>query len=172
MDATTRDWLITGCSMASLCASLCVPVIVYCASSLRPGPNPVRLARRESYTALLGLAARASDRFQSAAIRRKLQHARSDGAEIAGHVDEDLGAGWIALEELGQRVQADQLICSDKVMSLISETKAKHFWNAESLFRMYGHAAIDVDDLHRHAQDLVSKLKQRCRREIGLATPK
>jgi hypothetical protein len=168
MDAMTKDWLIMGCSVASLCASLSVPILVYCASTLHRGPDPVRIARQEAYAALLGLAARASDRFQSAAIRHKLQRVRPDSVDIAVHVDEDLAAGWIALGELGQRLEADQLLCSDKVIRLISEAKSKHFWNAESLFRLYGHAALDLDELHKHAQALVATLRQRCRRDIGL----
>jgi hypothetical protein len=46
--------------------------------------------------------------------------------------------------------------------------RLRHFWNAESLFKLYGHAALDTGDLNKHAQDLVVKLKHRFRREIGL----
>jgi hypothetical protein len=60
------------------------------------------------------------------------------------------------------------LICSNKVLALVSDANAKHFRNAESLFKLYGHAAVDIDDRHKHTQDLVVKLKLRCRRELGL----
>lgn len=93
---------------------------------------------------------------------------RPDHVEISTQVDEDLSAGWIALEELGRKLQADQLICSNKMLTLASDANAKHFWSAESLFRLYGHSALDIDDLHKHTQDLVAKLKLYCRREIGL----
>jgi hypothetical protein len=170
MDATMKDWLVIGCAVASLCASLAVLIIVYYVSALPRYTNPVRLARKETYVALLELAARARDRFQSAAIRQKLQRLQPANREILAHVDEDLSAGLVALEELGQKLQAHQLICSDKIVALISDAKSKHFYNAESLFKVYGHAALDVGGLHKHAQDLATKLKQRCRKEIGLGT--
>jgi hypothetical protein len=93
---------------------------------------------------------------------------RPDQREIAAQVDDDLSAGWAALAELEHKLQADQLICSDKVIALVADAKAKHFCNAESLFRMHGQAALDLDALPKQAANLVAKLKQRCRREIGL----
>ncbi|HEX2940788.1 MAG TPA: hypothetical protein VHO91_07050 [Rhodopila sp.] len=168
MDSTTKDWLIVGCAIVSMCASLSVPITMYYAGKLHRVTNPVRLARKETYTILLGLAAQTRDRFQSALIRQKLQRTRPDSEEIAVQVDEDLGAAWAALEGLGQTLQAEQLICSDKVITLISDARTNHFYNAESLFRVYGHAALDIDALHKHAQDLTEKLKRRCRRELGL----
>ncbi|MFL5280107.1 MAG: hypothetical protein ACJ8AW_03690 [Rhodopila sp.] len=169
MDATVKDWLTIACAMLSLCASLSVPIIVYHIGALRWSVNPVRLARKDVYTALLCSAARARDRFRSAAIRQKLQRTQPNNSAISTHVDEDLAAGWLALEELEQKLHAEQLICSNKVAALISGVKAKHFCNAESLFRMYGHAGLDIDDLHKHAQDLAAKLKRRCRQETGLS---
>jgi hypothetical protein len=170
MDATMKDWLVVGCAIASLCASLSVLVMVCYACALPRYSNPVRLARRDTYVALLELAARVRDRFQSAAIRQKLQRLQPANLEILAYVDEDLSSGWIAFEELGQKLQAHQLICSDKIISLISDARSNHFYNAESLFKVYGHAALDVGALHKHAQDLATKLKQRCKKEIGLGT--
>lgn len=118
--------------------------------------------------AAVSMAARANERFLSASIRRTLMRVRPDNAELSNHVDEDLAAGWQAFEELGTRLQSDQLVFSDKIIALVTEYNRKYFWNAESLFRMYGHAAIDIEDLQKHSQELVAKLKQRCRREIGL----
>ena len=168
MDAVTKDWLVVGCSLASLCASLSVPIISIFFGSLRRSKENGRIIRQESYAAILCLAARASERFLSAAIRQRLLRLRPDNVALSGYVDEDLGAGWIALEELGRKLQADQLICSDKVLALVSDANTKHFWNAESLFKLYGQSALDTDDLYKHTQDLVVKLKHRLRREIGL----
>ncbi len=168
MDAATMEWLVVGCSTASLCASLSAPIIGDVLGRLRRNGENGRLIRQASYAAILAAAAQASERFQSAAIRQKLMRLRSDSTELSPYVDEDLGAGWVALEELGRKLQADQLICSNKVIALISDANAKHFWNAESLFKLYGHSALDLDDLHKHSQDLVVKLKLHCRREVGL----
>lgn len=168
MDATTKDWLIVGCSLVSLCASLSAPVTMGYIGRFQRSQNAVRVGRRETYTTLLALAARASDRFQSASIRQKLQRLRPENPEISVQVDADVSDGWTALEELSHRLQVDQLLCSDKVISLISEAKAKHFWNAESLFSVCGHAALNLDELHKDALALCGKLKQHCRREIGL----
>jgi hypothetical protein len=168
MDTATKDWLVVGCSIASVCASLSVPIVSNFLSTLRRNADNGRILRQEFYAAILCSAARANERFLSAAIRQKLLRLRPDNVELSVHVDEDIGAGWIALEELGKKLQADQLICSDKVLALVSDANSKHFWRAESLFRLYGHTALDIDDLHKQAQDLVAKLKHRCRREIGL----
>jgi hypothetical protein len=170
MDATTRDWLIIGCTLANLSANLVILIIVFCVGSPHRALNSVRATRKETYAAILGLTARAGAYFKSASIRNKLQRARPESPEISVQVDEDLANGWAALEELSRRLEDDQLICSDKVISLISEAKAKQLWNAETLFRMHGNAALDIDDLNKHTQDLVAKLKLRCRREIGLST--
>jgi hypothetical protein len=94
---------------------------------------------------------------------------RPDSIELSSYVDEDISAGWMAFEELGRRLQTDQLICSNKVIQIVSEAKSKYFWNYEGLFKLHGHTALDIDDLHKHSQDLVGKLKHRFRREIGLA---
>ncbi len=168
MDATARDWLVIGCSLANLCANLVILIIVFRVGTPHRGLNSVRAARHETYAAILGLAARAGEYFKSASIRHKLQCARPENPEIAVQVDEDLANGWAALDGLSLRIQEDQLICSDKITALIADAKARHFWNAESLFKLHGHAAVDIDDLHKHSQDLVAKLKLRCRREIGL----
>jgi hypothetical protein len=168
MDAATKDWLVVACAIASMCASFSAPVISGFVGTWRRDDQNGRAIRQQSYAEILGLAARASERFLSAAIRQKLLRLRPDNVEISSHVDEDLSAGWVALEELGRKLQADQLICSDKVLALASEASTKHFWQAESLFRLYGHTAIDIDDLHKHAHELVAKIKHRCRREIGL----
>lgn len=168
MDTATRDWLVVACSIGSVCASLSAPIISNFLGRLRRNGENGRLIREASYAAILASAAGASERFLSAAIRQKLLRLRPDNLELSTHVDEDLAAGWVALEELGRRLQADQLICSNKVLALVSDANAKHFWNAESLFKLYGHSALDIDDLHKHTQDLVAKLKLHCRREIGL----
>jgi hypothetical protein len=168
MDATTRDWLVVGCSMASVCASLSGPIVGHFLGTLRQIADNGRALRKESYGAILGLAARADERFLSAAIRQKLMRLRPEQAELSTYVDEDLSAGWLALEELGKKLQAEQLVCSNKILALVSDANAKYFWNAESMFRLYGHSALDIDDLHRHTQELLARLKQRCRREIGL----
>ena len=117
--------------------------------------------------AIVGLAAQACERFMSASIRQKLYRQRQGNAEISAHVDEDLGAGWTALEDLRKRLHTDQLICSDKVLVLVSNAD-KHFWSSESLFRAYDHTAVDIDDLHAYTQDFIAKLRRRCRWEIGL----
>lgn len=167
MDAT-RDWLVICCSLASLWANLTILIIVFCVGKPHRGLNTVRAARKETYAAILGLAARADEYFKSASIRQKLQRARPLSPEISFQVDEDLANGWAALEELSRRLQVDQLICSDKIIASISDAKAKYFWNAESLFKLHGHAALNIDELHKHTRDMVAKLKLRCRREIGL----
>lgn len=123
--------------------------------------------RKESYAAIVCLAARVGERLQSAAIRQKLLRLRADNAELSTYVDEDIAAGWAALEDLRKKLQADQIICSEKVLAIVSDASTKFFWNAESMFRLYGHTALDLDDLNQHAQDLIAKLKQRCRRELG-----
>ncbi len=168
MDATTRDWLVICCSLASLCANLTILIIVFCVGGSHRGLNTVRAARKEAYAVILGLAARADEYFNSASIRQKLQRARPGNPEISLQVDEDLANGWTAIEELSCQLQDNQLVCSDKIMALVSDVKAKHFWNAECLFKQHGHAALDIDELHKHSQNLVAKLKLRCRREIGL----
>jgi hypothetical protein len=168
MDATTRDWLVICCSLASLCANLIILIIVFCVGTPHRGLNTVRVARKETYTAILGLAARAGEYFKSASIRQKLQRARPGSPEISVQVDEDLANGWAALEGISRRLQDDQLICSDKIIASISDANAKYFWNAESLFKLHGHSALDIDELHKHTRDLIAKLKLRCRREIGL----
>lgn len=168
MDSATMDWLVVGCSLASLCASLSAPVITNLLGRLQRNDENARLIRQASYADILSLASRAGERFLSAKIRQNLMRLRPGNTALSTHVDEDLTAGWVALEELGGKLQADQLICSTKVIAMISDANAKHFWNAESLFRLYGHSAIDIGDLHKHTQDLVTKLKLHCRREIGL----
>jgi hypothetical protein len=168
MDAVTKDWLIVGCSLASLCASLSVPIMCAFLGRLRRDKENGRVLRQESSAAILSLAVRANDRFLSAGIRKKLLRLRPDNVALSRYVDEDLGAGWIALEELGRRLQADYLICSEKVIALVSDASARYFWNAESLFKLYGHSALDTDDLYKQTQDLVVKLKRHFRREIGL----
>lgn len=168
MDEATKDWLVVACSIASLCASLSAPIMSNILGGLRRTKENGRTLRQASYGAILGLAAQATERFLSAAIRQKLLRLRPDNVELSRYVDEDLGGGFVALDELGKKLQEDYLICSDKVLSLVSEAKSKHLWNAESLFKIYGHTAIDTDDLHKNSQDLVVKLKQRFRTEIGL----
>jgi hypothetical protein len=154
--------------MASLCASLSSPVVGHCLATLRQIADHGRTLRKESYGVLLGLAALADERFLSATIRQRLKRLRTEQSELSVHVDEDLSAGWMALKELEKRLQADQLICSDKIVALISNANVKYFWSAESMFRLYGNTALDIDDLHKHSQELLVRLKQRCRREIGL----
>ncbi|PPQ35431.1 hypothetical protein [Rhodopila globiformis] len=168
MDATTRDWLVIVCSLAGLCANLTILIIVFKVGTPHRAVNSVRAGRKEAYTIILGLAAHAGDCFNSALIRQKLLRSRPDNPEIGVQVDEDLANGWAALEELGHRLQGEQLICSESIVALFSDARNKHFWNAESLFRLHGHAALDLDALNKQTKDLVAKLKQRCRREIGL----
>jgi hypothetical protein len=168
MDPSIRDWLVIGFSMASVCASLSAPVIGNFLNDLRPSKENSRTLRKEIYASLLDQIARAAERFFSASVRLKLLRLRPQDSEIATHINEDLSAGWLALEDLGKKLAADQLLCSDKVLALVAEAKSKHFWNTESLFRMYGYSALDIDDLHKHTQDLFTKLRQRCRREVGL----
>ncbi|MBE7157644.1 MAG: hypothetical protein INR62_04270 [Rhodospirillales bacterium] len=136
-------------------------------STLRRRADHGRGLRKDTYGAIVGSGALACERFLSASIRQKLYRQRPENIEISAHVDEDLGAGWLALEELRQRLHADQLICSDKIVALVSESD-KYFWSTESMFRAYGHSSIDIDDLLAHAQGLLAKLKRRCRSEIGL----
>ena len=130
--------------------------------------NSVRAGRKEAYTIILSLAARAGECFNSALIRQKLLRSRPENPEIGVQVDEDIANGWAALEELGYKLQDEQLICSDSIVALLSDARTRHFWNAESLFRLHGHAALDLEELNKHTRDLVAKLRQRCRREIGL----
>ena len=137
----------------------------------RPAPGQGktvgRFAKRR-YATILDQIARAAERFLSASVRLKLLRLRPHDSEIATSINDDLSAGWLALEDLGKMLAADQLICSDKVLALVSEANSDQFWNAESLFRLYGYSAIDIDDLHKHTQDLFTKLRHRCRREAGL----
>jgi hypothetical protein len=154
--------------MASVCASLSGPVVGHFLATLRQIADQGRSLRKESYAVLLCLVALADERFLSAAIRQKLMRRRTEQAELSIHVDEDLSAGWVALKELEKKLQADQLVCSNKIAALVSNSNAKYFWSAESMFRLYGNTAIDVDDLHKHSQELLARLKKRCRWEIGL----
>ena len=168
LDPAIRDWLVIGCSMASVCASLSVPLIGNFLGDLRSSKENRRGLRKQTYATILDHIARASERFLSASIRLKLLRLRPQDLEIATYINEDLSAGWLALDDLEKRLAADQLICSDKVLALVSEAKSKQFWNAETLFKLYGYSALDIDDLHKHTQDLFTKLRHRCRREVGL----
>jgi hypothetical protein len=168
MDPSIRDWLVIGCSTASACASLSAPLIGNFLGGLRSSKENSRGLRKETYATILDQIARAVERFFSASVRLKLLHLRPQDSEIATYINEDLRAGWLALEDLEKELTADQLICSDKVLALVSEAKSKQFWNAETLFRMYGYSALDIDDLHKHTHDLFMKLRHRCRREVGL----
>jgi hypothetical protein len=154
--------------MASVCASLSGPFVGHFLTTLRQIADHGRTLRKECYAVLLGLAALADDRFLSAAIRQKLMRLRTEQPELSAHVDEDLSAGWMALKELEKKLQTDQLVCSNKIVALVSNLNAKYFWSAESMFRLYGNTALDIDDLHKHSQELLARLKQRCRREVGL----
>jgi hypothetical protein len=154
--------------MASVCASLSGPFVGHFFSTLRQIADHGRTLRKESYAVLLGLAALADERFLSASIRQKLMRLRTERPELSVHVDEDLSVGWAALKELEKKLQADQLVCSNKIVALVSNANAKYFWGAESMFRLYGNAALDIDVLHKHSQELLATLKRRCRREIGL----
>jgi hypothetical protein len=167
MDTALRDWLVVGCSLASLCVSLTVPLVTNFLNTLRRRADHGRGLRKNSYTAIVGLAVQACERFLSASIRQKLYRQRQGNAQISAHVDEDLGAGWTALEDLRKRLHTDQLICSDKVLALVSNAD-KYFWSSESLFRAYDHTAVDIDDLHAYTQDFIAKLRHRCRFEVGL----
>ncbi len=168
MDPSTRDWLVIGCSMASVCASLSASFIADFRSNLHASQASNRSLRKEAYATILDHVARASERFLSASVRLKLFRLRPQDAELATLINEDLSAGWVALEDLGKMLAADQLICSDKVLALVSEAKSNYFWNIESLFRLYGYSALDINDLHKNTQDLFMKLRHRCRREAGL----
>jgi hypothetical protein len=168
MDLSIRDWLVVGCSAASVCASLSAPLVRNFVGGLRPAKENSRALRKETYATILDQIARAAERFLSASVRLKLLRLRPHDSEIATSINDDLSAGWLALEDLGKMLAADQLICSDKVLALVSEANSDQFWNAESLFRLYGYSAIDIDDLHKHTQDLFTKLRHRCRREAGL----
>jgi hypothetical protein len=168
MDPSVRDWLVIGCSMASVCASLSAPLVGNFLGDLRSSKENSRALRKETYATLLDHIARAAERFLSASVRLKLLRLRPQDSEIATHINEDLSAGWLALEDLGKMLAADQLICSDKVLALVFEAKSTQFWNAESLFRLYGYSALDINDLHKHTHDLFTKLRHRCRREVGL----
>jgi hypothetical protein len=168
MDPSFRDWLVIGCSMASVCASLSAPLVGNLLGDLRSSKGNSRALRKETYATILDHIARAAERFLSASVRLKLLRLRPQDTEIATHINDDLSAGWLALEDLGKMLAADQLICSDKVLALVSEAKSTQFWNAESLFRLYGYSALDINDLHKHTQDLFTKLRHRCRREVGL----
>ena len=162
-----RDWLVIGCSMASVCASLSASFIADFRSNLHSSRESNRSLRKETYATILDHIARAAERFLSASVRLKLFRLRPQDAEISTQINEDLSAGWLILEDLGKMLAADQLICSDKVLALVSEAKSTYFWNAESLFRLYGYPALDINDLHKNTQDLFMKLRQRCRREAG-----
>jgi hypothetical protein len=168
MDPSIRDWLVIGCSTASVCASLSAPLMGNFLGGLRALKENGRGLRKETYVAILDHIARAAERFLSASVRLKLLRLRPQDSEIATYINEDLSAGWLALEDLGKVLAADQLICSDKVLALVSEARSNQFWNAESLFRLYGYSALDIDDLLKHTQDLIMKLRHRCRREVGL----
>ena len=168
MDLSIRDWLVVGCSAASVCASLSAPLIGNFLGGLRSSAESSRALRKDTYATMLDQIARAAERFLSASVRLKLLRLRPQDSEIGTHINDDLSAGWLALEDLGKMLAADQLICSDKVLALVSEANSDQFWNAESLFRLYGYSAIDIDDLHKHTQDLFTKLRHRCRREAGL----
>jgi hypothetical protein len=169
MDPSIRDWLVIGCSIASVCASLSASFIGNFRGDLRSSKENSRALRKETYATILDHIARASERFLSASVRLKLLRLRPQDSEIATHINDDLSAGWLALEDLGKMLAADQLICSDKVLALVSEAKSTQFWNAESLFRLYGYSALDINDLHKHTQDLFMKLRHRCRREAGFS---
>jgi hypothetical protein len=168
MDPSIRDWLVIGCSIASVCASLSAPLIGNFLGGVRSSMENGRALRKETYAAILDQIARAAERFLSASVRLNLLRLRPQDSEIGTHINEDLSAGWLALEDLGKMLAADQLICSDKVLALVSEARSTQFWNAESLFRLYGYSALDINDLHKHTQDLFTKLRHRCRREVGL----
>jgi hypothetical protein len=168
MDPSIRDWLVIGCSVASVCASLSAPLVWNFFGGLRSSKENSLALRRETYATILDYIARAAERFLSASVRLKLLRLRPQDSEIATHINDDISAGWLALEDLGKMLAADQLICSDKVLALVSEAKSTQFWNAESLFRLYGYSALDINDLHKHTQDLFTKLRHRCRREVGL----
>lgn len=168
MDPAIRDWLVIGCSMASVCASLSVPLVGNFLGDLRSSKENRRGLRKETYATILDQIARAAERFFSASVRLKLLRLRPQDLEIATYINEDLSAGWLALEDLEKRLAADQLICSDKVLALVSEARSKQLWNAETLFKLYGYSALDINDLHKHTQDLFTKLRHRCRREVGL----
>jgi hypothetical protein len=167
MDPSIRDWLVIGCSTASVCASLSVPLVGNFLGGLRSSKENSRCLRKETYATILDQISRAAERFLSASVRLKLLRLRPQDSEIGTHINEDISAGWLALEDLEKRLAADQLICSDKVLALVSEAKSK-IWNAETLFRLYGYSALDIDDLHKHTHDLFTKLRYRCRREVGL----
>jgi hypothetical protein len=168
MDPSIRDWLVVGCSTASVCVSLSAPLIGNFLGGLRSSKENSRALRKETYATILDQIARAAERFFSASVRLKLLRLRPQDSEIATYINEDLSAGWLALVDLEKTLAADQLICSDKVLALMSEAKAKQFWNAETLFRLYGYSALDIDDLHKNTHDLIMKLRHRCRREVGL----
>jgi hypothetical protein len=167
MDTATKDWLVVGCSLASLCASLAVPFITSALSAWRRRADYGRSLRKESYAEIVSMTARAGERFISASIRQKLYRQRPESMEISAHVDEDLSAGWQALDALRNKLHADHLLCSDKIIAMVTEAD-KHLWSSESLFRIHGHMAVDIDDLSARMQSFLVKLKQRCRREIGL----
>jgi hypothetical protein len=169
MDPLVRDWVVIGCSIASVCASLSAPLVGNFLGDLRSSKQNSQALRKETYATILDQVSRAAERFLSASVRLKLLRLRPQDSEIATHVNDDLSAGWLALEDLGKMLAADQLICSDKVLALVSEAKSTQFWNAESLFRLYGYSALDINDLHKHTQDLFTKLRHRCRREVGLS---
>ncbi len=167
MDPSIRDWLVVGCSVASAGASLSVFLFANFRGDLRSSRENSRALRKETYAAILDHIARAAERFLSASVRLKLLRLRPQDSEIATHINDDLSAGWLALDDLGKMLAADQLICSDKVLALVSEAKSNHFWNTESLFRLYGYSALDINELHKNTQDLFMKLRHRCRREAG-----
>jgi hypothetical protein len=167
MDTATRDWLVVGCALASSCASLAVPCGIGALSLWRRRSDHGRGLRKETYATLISMATQASERFVSAGIRQKLYVQRPEHAEVSTHVDEDLRAGWFALETLRDTVHTNHLICSDKIVAIVRDTN-KYFCSSESLFRIGGHTAVDIDDLHARLQKLIAKLKKRCRREVGL----
>lgn len=167
MDTATRDWLVVGCSLASLCVSLAVPCVTSALSLWRRRSDHGRRLRRETYATVVSAATQASERFVSAGIRQKLYTQRPEHFEVSAHVDEDLSAGWLALAALRDTLHTNHLICSDKIIAIVRDTD-KHFCSSESLFRIGGHMAVDIDDLHARLQRLITKLKQRCRREVGL----
>src|SRR4051812_44183303 len=59
MDPSIRDWLVIGCSTASLCASLSAPLVGNFLGGLRASTENSRGLRKETYAAILDHIARA-----------------------------------------------------------------------------------------------------------------
>jgi hypothetical protein len=167
MNTATWDWLVVGCALTSSCTSLAVPGVTGAWRLWRRRSDHGRGLRKETYATLVGMATQASERFLSAGLRQKLYVQRPEHAEVSAHVDEDLRAGWLALETLRDTVHTNHLICSDKIIAIVRDAD-KYFRSSESLFWIGGHMAVDIDDLHARLQKLIAKLKKRCRREVGL----